>query len=384
MKFTITLLSLLFTIGNLHADIVEKTLEIVEANNIELKLAREQGVTILLEARSESGILKNTEVEYSPFFKKGFGMIESELIIKQNFETPWATIARNSNLQAQKNTQKAAYDAVRQQVLLQAKTLCLEVIGLNKRLHIVERRNAIADSMHNKIHRELEMNNATTMDHSSLHIEVIAVKRDMLETKLARQKALASLRTLAGGREIIIEDTEFPAVPEICTFEYIEDARIVASDAAVTQTKKEVKNSILMSITDMYLGFRRETALGESLNGMMVGMTIPLFNNQKRRKIASSRLAKAELTARQTRLELEQEAFSLQSELEQAEETIKATDSKFIYQQLDLMRKAVNEHAISMTEYYLMCNNLYEMLEQLIATETLYHQTLAAINRARL
>ena len=380
-----------------NAKAQQDVLKTIEENNIELQLARTQGAKAVLEIKAQNG-LDPTEVEYSPFFTKGIsGMSSSELIVSQSFDLPWAYTSRSRLATLTTTANDAAYNALRQDVLLRARNLCIELCGLREALGITDKRLAIADSLVTLYQKRLDRGDATALDLNSIRIERIRVAKERIELHTAITKAQAALNALNGGKEIQLNTTSASSFINAettlttassatlsATASTATDARSAAAEEALKAARQRERVASGESLPRLSLGYRRNTDLESSSHGVLIGASIPLFSNQKRRTIARREREAAELQQKQTETEIANERLQLQAELQQAADILAVSDPTLVQESLTLLRKSLSYGDISLPNYLQQAAPLYEQLQSVIATRTLYLQTLSSLRRAEL
>lgn len=126
---------------SLQAQTIETVLQSIEQNNKEIQAGLYAAEAGKLEVQTRNN-LEDPSVEYSPFYTDGVtGMASSELVVTQGFDFPTRYAARRRSGKSQQEVIDRQQQALRQEVLLRAKNLCLDLIGLNQeRLLLDERR----------------------------------------------------------------------------------------------------------------------------------------------------------------------------------------------------------------------------------------------------
>ena len=119
---------------------IEQILSQVAANNIQLQALQKSQEADLHQLKSQSN-LEGTEIEYSPFYTSGVsGMASSELVVSQGFQFPTLYAARRKYRQTASTQMDSEKLALKQEILLQARLLCLQIIYLRKCAVIEDRR----------------------------------------------------------------------------------------------------------------------------------------------------------------------------------------------------------------------------------------------------
>ena len=129
------------------ADPITPILGQIEQNNRRLQAARETLKADILEIKAGNN-LDNPEVNYAHLFNsERSSQQQSELTVVQGFDFPTAYIARNKANRLQAEVSEGEYMTLRRNVLLEAKLLCLELIGLNREANLLHLLQNHADSL---------------------------------------------------------------------------------------------------------------------------------------------------------------------------------------------------------------------------------------------
>lgn len=282
---------------------IEHVLASIEANNIQLQALQKKQEADRHQMKSESN-LGETEIEYSPFYTSGVGgMASSELVVSQGFDFPSLYAAR-------RKTQMAAYAqmgceqlALKQDILLQARLLCLQIIYLRKCMAIEDQRMEALSRMEQLFNVKLENGEATIIEVNKLKIEKSGLEKTRLQTASSLQKARHALQALNGGKEVAFSRTDYPQQGEmeddasVLTRYLANDAGLKATRLSVETAAGKVKVSKMESLPQLAVGYRRNTELKEVSNGFLVGASIPIFSNRHKTREARKRQEAAELDA---------------------------------------------------------------------------------------
>ena len=166
------------------AQTVEDVLRSVEMNNLELKALLKGNEASSLELKQQNS-LDDLSVEYSPFFNANVsGMASSELVVTQGFDFPTLYGARRKANRLQGEVKEMEYLTARRDVLLAAKSLCLDLIYMNKRRALLDERRRNADELMAMYTEKYDNGDAT-----ALELNKVKMERMNLETELAQAEA---------------------------------------------------------------------------------------------------------------------------------------------------------------------------------------------------
>ena len=164
--------------------------------------------------------------------------------------------------------------------------------------------------------------------------------------------------------------TELPDFPKITDFESYRTLTLATdADVAVAKTAlraadmnlKVQKNEWLPNIS---LGYRRNTEQGEAINGVLVGVSFPLYSNSRQMKAARERKESAELQVAQAKHEAVATLRASYEQLQGLQQVIDHSDVKLLQESLTLFAKALQQGEITALAYYVEINSIYEKLQR--------------------
>lgn len=185
-------------------------------------------------------------------------------------------------------------------------------------------------------------------------------------------------------------ETKYPQVKEINDFNVLRD-QVIASDhnlqalsLATKAAQKQVSVDKQNWLPKLEAGFRRNTDGVGSMNGFMVGGSLPLFSNRKKVQIAKAQAISAQLAQEDAKLQVENSLMSLFNEMKQLKEAMDAYDVPLMYQTLDLLKQALTEGEISLVEYFVEAEAVYRNLQACMQLENQYQKVMADIYKNEL
>ncbi|WP_405303794.1 TolC family protein, partial [Methanobrevibacter sp.] len=185
-------------------------------------------------------------------------------------------------------------------------------------------------------------------------------------------------------------ETTYPQVKEITDFNTLRD-EVVASDLdlqALSFATKAAEKQVSVNKQDwlpkLQAGFRRNTDSEMSMNGFVVGGSIPLFSNRKKVQIAKAQALSAQLMQEDARLQVENNLMALFNEMQQLKEAMNAYDMPLLYKSLDLLKQALKEGQISLIEYFVEAESVYKNLQARMQLENQYQKVMASIYKNEL
>ena len=389
MKKFIIMLMLCLPIG-MQAQNIDQVLQSIEANNKELLSQKQLTKAQKMENRTENN-LPDPTVSYSSFYKNGAGPGHgTELVATQGFDFPTQYITRNRQAEMENEAIDLQQQAFRRDVLLRAKNLCLDLILLNQEKALMDIRMKNADELEALYAKRLEAGDANILEVNKIKMERMNVQTEVAQNNAAHRTALQSLLAMNGNMPVEFSESTYPEVKEILDYNQLRD-EVVASDyslqAAVAFTRaaeKQVSVDKQNWLPKLEAGFRRNTDTGMSMNGFVVGGSIPLFSNRKKVQIAKAQAISAQLMQEDALLHVENNLMALYNEMTQLKEAMHAYDVPLMYKSLDLLKQALKEGEISLIEYFVEAETVYQNLQARMQLENQYQKVMASIYKNEL
>lgn len=340
----------------------------IERNNLRLDAIGAQNKAEVLEMRAENS-LPATSIEYSPFFRSGVtGLASSELIVSQEFEFPTIYAARSKAADSRRDALEQKLCAERRTLRIAATQECLDLILSYRERDILMDRLATADTLIALYKRKLELGAATAIDVNKLLLSRQDLDRGLRENAIAADEIKGRLRVLNGGKPLDLDGLEYGSPLDDMTLP-TDPAQYASQDpavkAALAETRYAEKETGVANgswLPSVSVGYRRNTEMDEASNGFMVGLSFPLFSIGKQSKAAEARKSAAMIEAENARIQSETEAEDAIRRLEAIRSALAAYDTSLIEENLRLYRRALDLGRISLTEYYVETDALYDRL----------------------
>lgn len=374
----------------MQAQNIDHVLQSIEQNNKELQSAMQLTKAQKMENRTANN-LSDPTVSYSSFYKNGAGPGHgTEFVASQGFDFPTQYITRNRQADLANEALDKQQQAVRRDILLKAKILCLDLILLNQEKALMNIRKQNADELEALYGKRLEAGDANILEVNKIKMERMNVQTEVAQNHASHRNALQSLLAMNGNLPLEFAETNYPQVKEIMDFNTMRD-EVIASDLdlqALSFTTKAAEKQVLVDkqnwLPKLEAGFRRNTDSEMSMNGFVVGGSIPLFSNRKKVQIAKAQALSAQLMQDDARLQVENNLMALFNEMQQLKEAMNAYDMPLLYKSLDLLKEALKEGQISLIEYFVEAELVYKNLQARMQLENQYQKVMASIYKNEL
>ena len=391
-KLYILGLMLLGTLTTRAQSSIDQVLRNIETNNKSLQANTKMTDAQKLEAQTGK-FLANPSVEWEQMWgNRNNPGSEYTLTVKQSLDFPTTYSNKNKLANLKANTigfQSAAY---RQQLLLNAKQTCIEIIYLRKQKSLLDERLANAETMFALYKKRFESGDANQLELNKIQLELLNAQNQSRLNKAALTAAEEQLRNLNGGNPITFDATDYPAGEELINFDQLQAAFMEADPNLKSLTgdqeiaNREVKLSRSLTLPKFDVGYKRNAASDHvASNGFMVGVSIPLFENKNTVKKAKAQAEFATASLEDNRLNLK---TNLQQLYQQAEalQISRADYAKVLEQQrnIELLNKALNAGQLSVIDYFTELTTIYDSHQSYLDVEKEYHSILAQLYQYKL
>lgn len=368
---------------------INAVLKSVEQNNMELKALLKGNEAADIENKSQN-TLEDLSIEYSPFFQsETSGIASSELVITQGFDFPTLYGARKKAGQLQRNVLDMQYQTARRDILVNAKKLCLDIINYNKQKQLLQERRKNADELLAMFELKFKNGDATSLELNKIKLDRMNLETELVQADTKHANAMQQLQALNGGLPIEVNMTEYPQAPaddEVTMYEkaVATDWTVRTAQASVLAAEQDVKVNKQSWIPKFEIGYRRNTEGDNASNGFLIGGSIPLFSSKNKVKIAKARQTEAVMQHANARINAESSARTMINQMKQLKASADAYDVPLMRQTLKLLRTAVENGEISVTEYYVEADNIYKNMITYMDIERQYQDALTEIYKNEL
>ena len=349
-----------------------QVLKDVEANNPVLLAARKRAEAQQTAAHV-GALLPNPEVEAAYFWGDPASVgIRWDLGISQSFEMPSVMVRRARLRNLQEQAASLDYQVVRNATLLEAQLTCADIIYYRALGMIYTRRCQAAIRIADLYQRRYAAGDCSILDYNRAQMNLADVQNRAAEINLQGDHAVHDLQRLVGGESYLFYQSEYEEVRVETSFESwyeqleMQNPSLRLLDNQVEAARYQRQLSRAQWLPEMSVGYASENVVGETFRGVKVGLSLPIWSQQ--RAVKASRLAEAaateELSSQRT------EWFSrLQCMFHRHEALIRNVGNlKEAFQRcnsIDLLDKALDAGEISLEQYLLEADYYYNIEMQI-------------------
>ena len=383
--------ALLFSVGANAQNGIEQVLQSIEANN--KVLLANQKLTQAQQLEVHTGkFLPNPSAEFEKMWgNKNNPGSEYEFVIKQSIDFPTTYGKRNKLAGMKADAIGFQYAAFRQELLLSAKQTCIEIVYLRKQQALLEKQLKNAKALNIIYQKRLQKGDANQLETTKIQLEALGVQKQHRQNEVLLKTALEQLQMLNGGREIFFNDEEY--IPEaLLSLEELQaqylsidpTLRTLTEEQEIAQREVNLNRSLALPKIDF--GYKHSSA-GDNIsaNGIVFGISLPLFEHKNTVKRAKAQAAFASVAVEESRLRMGSELEQLYGQL-LAISRVKEEYSSLLesQQSVELFNKALEAKQLSIIEYFSELSTFYDSMQSYLEVEKEYHDLVAQLNRYKL
>ena len=369
---------------------IEQVLKNIEANNKELQANAQLITSQKLEAKTDNN-LPDPTLSYAHLWgAKDKNETIGELVVSQSFDFPSLYATRNKLNRLKAGAFDSQADVFRQEKLLLAKEVCLDIM-LRQQKHILEERLRNAEELAKMYAKRLQTGDANALETNKINLELLNVKTETSLNETALRNKLQELNTLNGNIPVVFEESTYPATPFPADYQILKsevlsaDRTLMAFNNESLVARKQIAVNKSQWLPKLELGYRRNTETGVPFNGVVVGFSFPLFENRNKVKIAKAQALNIDLQKDNATLQVESELAQLYREAKTLHASMEEYSKTFQSQQdLSLLKQALTGGQISMIEYFVEVSVIYQSHQNYLQLENQYQKAMARIYKSKL
>lgn len=370
---------------------IEQVLKNIETNNRELQANGQLINSQKLEAKTDNN-LPDPTLSYAHLWgSKDKNETIGELVVSQSFDFPSLYATRNKLNRLKAGAYDSQAEVFRQDKLLQAKELCLDIIMLRQQKQILEERLRNAEELSKMYAKRLQTGEANALETNKINLELLNVKTEASLNETALRNKLQELNTLNGNTPVVFEESQYPVIPLPSDYQMLKsevisaDRTLLALNNESLAARKQITVNKSQWLPKLELGYRRNTESGTPFNGVVVGFSFPLFENRNKVKIAKAQALNIDLQKDNATLQVESELAQLYREAKALHTSMEEYRKTFQSQQdLALLKQALTGGQISMIEYFVEVSVLYQSHQNYLQLENQYQKAMARIYKSKL
>ena len=369
---------------------IKGVLQAIDKNNPYLIAERNYSIAKNLEYKT--GLTPaNPSVSYGYFpGNKATPGTKETLDIKQSFDFPTVYVHKKRKAGNQMDQMAYLQGSIRQDFLLEAKTTLLKLIYLRKMDHELFFRKSMAEKLYADFKKKMEEGTGTVIELNKARMELLKTKNAFKVNEASKIRVIEKITQMNGGIPVNLDQLVYPVreiirLDSLITFSLNRTGRIQALESAKAVAQSEVRIRKAQSLPGFEFGYGSEEVVSEAFRGARVGMTIPLWEDKNKVKMARAQVEYAS--------SLEESVITeFTSEIRQdyvLAETLKTNLGEFKtaldnLNDHEILKKSLDSGQISGIEYFLEVAYYYQTVDLYLDIELEYQLVLARLYKYEL
>ena len=363
-----------------------RVLSEIEKNNTTLEAYRNLNEAQKVE--NKTGIyLENPEVEYHYLWGDPAAIGKrQDFAISQSFDFPTSYGLKKKIAGVQNEQADLNYRMKRNELLFQAKTVCIELTYLNAMHQEFTKRALHAENIFDAYEAKFENGETNIIEKNKARLNLLNAQKAIRENETQQKVLLAELKRLNGGEPVVFSQSEFDATDLPADFEaWFERNReqnllLQMVSNKIDIREKQVKLTKALNLPKLSTGYMSESVEGESFKGIALGVTIPLWENKNTVKLAVLQQKVAEEMAADAQVQSYNRLKSYYEKAVQLEETLNGYIEVFeSVNSTDLLKKALDAGEISLIDYMMELSLYYDTVDNILSIKNELQQSLAGL-----
>lgn len=384
----IALLSL-STFGGIAQSSIKDVLENIETNNTTLKAYRDQADASKI--GNKTGLtIPNPEVDFAYLWgsPKGATSHRTNLDITQTIDFPTA-YRYKSQLANEKNKQvDLIYEGQRREVLQQARILCIELAYQTKINQELSTRLKFAKELSDAYLKSFDRGDIDILERNKAQLNYLNQEKALQMNEVEISTLKQELARLNGGIPIAISLENYQTYTMPLNFsEWFSSIKennpsINAAKQEIALSRKQEQLTRALNLPKITAGYTSERVPGETLQGVSVGVSIPLWENKNTVKYQKAQTTALQMQYQDFELQFQntlqgqyQRASKLSVLLKEYQKALDVTNNR------ELLKKALDKGQISLINYLLELSVVYETIDKYLETEKDYQLAVSSLQQ---
>jgi hypothetical protein len=380
------LLFILFIFCASHTFAQQSVLEQIERNNTVLLALRKQADAEKI--ANKTGIYpENPEVEFHYLWGNHTAPGNRvDFSATQTFDFPTAYHYRRKVSDAQNQQVDLAYLSERKNVLLEAQRICIRLTYQNAISREWGERLNHAQQVSGAFQVRYDKGDVSVLDLNKSKVNLLNVQKEYDSAVTEKEFLLSELVRLNGGNPVDFPEDTFQPLLLPADFEqwfseqkeknYV--LQYLQRETALSRTSEQLQRSL--NLPKISAGYMSEKVLSEQFQGVVVGISVPLWENKNTvKRIKAQTEAKRE-TETDAQVRYYNETQALYKKALRLQKTANDyNQNKLQENTLSLLKKALDAGEISLIDYILELGMYYESVNNRLETERDLHLTVAEL-----
>ncbi|MDH8700708.1 cobalt-zinc-cadmium efflux system outer membrane protein [Dysgonomonadaceae bacterium PH5-43] len=362
----------------------EHILKQIEENNTLLSSLR--SLTEAEKIGNKVGLTpENPEIEFAKMLS---GEEVTELEVTQSFDFPTTYYQRKKYTDKLNSQSELKYLIERKNILLEAKIICIQLTFSNALAEQLKQQMELTKQISDAYLKRYEVGEVSILDLNKSKYDYLNAQKDYNDVVIERNSLLEELKRLNGGIAINFTNNNFSEIMLPADFEAWYNAQkannqellYLNREIAVSKNNEKLQRAI--NLPKITAGYRMEKLPNVSSHGVILGLSVPLWENRntvKQIKAQTKAYEQAEADANlqhyhQTKA-IYQKAVELQLMTNEFK-NFQLSDNTVV-----LLKKSLDKGEISLIDFILELGIYYELVQNKLEMERDFHLVVAEMEQ---
>ena len=362
-------------------------LRAVEQNSPALLRASATSQAESVQARTGNS-LSDPELGYTHTWGPSSAAGENEYTVTQGFDFPTVYVQRARIARTKEHIAQTSYRAVRMEVLLKARLAVRQILYLQQRIQVDSLRLADALFARQIALRRAQAGDITSIEENRIEFQTLSARNNLARVRVALQAAVTELSILSGLPAAELTAIGAMPVPPLPPLEQVlekacvDDPQLCCANAGQDAALAERRLAVSKALPRFSAGYKHSTSDGLRFNGVVVGMSVPLFESRNTVRLARLRQQEAQALAHELETGLRAEITARYRQAQQLESLfasyrqVGSWDEKSV-----LLRKALDGGTMSILEYFTQLDTVYRGMDEENELVYNYHSLLIELGK---
>ncbi len=310
------------------------------------------------------------------------------LELSQSFDFPTVYRYRRELSRLQIRNTPTGIARQRQETLLEAKLLYIDIVFGNRQAAILRKRLTLAQNLERDFRRKLDAGEGNVLDLNKARIQTAQLQVSLRLIAASQAVAAQRLQAMNGGAPIAITDTTYPAHPQLPEFRELE-ATIEASDptlqsleGVVQISEAQLRLQRALMLPRLEAGYFYQGILGQTFNGVHTGISLPLWEKKNTVRFREAQLAAERRNIEAHRTDHFHEVKALYQQFKIQDSAYGELHTLLLGLSSEyLLEKAFRLGELSSIEFFMELKYFYDSYDRLLELDRDRQQTMARLTR---
>ena len=367
---------------------IEKILTEVEKNNTTL-IALRKNVDAQKIGNKTGIYLQNPEVGFNYLWGNPSSIgNRTDINITQSFDFPTAYTFKNQISDLRNEQAELEYEKQLKAIQLETSFICFDLIYTNAVIAELSKRIENAENIARLYKLKFEQGDASILEFNKSQINLLNISKELESIRINRNGFLMELSQLNGGITTDFMESEFhiAEIPEDFEQWYLlaeqKNPTFVWLRKEIEISEKQTGLNKAMSLPKLQTGYMSESVVGQQFQGVTLGLTIPLWENKNKVKLAEANAQALESLEVDNKIQfynhlkaLHKKTIALQKNVNEYRTSLNLYDSSA------LLKKALDKGEISLIDYIVELSFYFESVNKILELERDMNKSFAELNQ---